>query len=487
MMRVATKTLLSFALFTVTNAAVALGQDVTTTLETASKEMGTANVTSIKYQGSGSSYNFGQAINVASPWRHLILKNYVADIDYGVPAMREEMDRTMLDGTPPFGGFLQVQFLSGNDSWNQTGEPPVASAAPAAITERKLQILLTPAGFLKGALANHATAKRQGANTIVAFVTPDGHKVEGAINAQYLVVKTETWIDDPVLGDMPIITTFSNYANFGSLKFPTRILQTEGGYPVLDLEIRDVKVIGAAAIDVPTNVRGARVPPVKVESTKIADGVWYLTGGTHHSVLAEFKEYVVMIEAPLNEERSNALISEAHRLAPGKPIQYVVNTHNHFDHLGGVRTFVAEGAIVIAPAPDVAYYQKVFRLPHTLKADKLSQSIKQPNIEGVQTKRVLTDGTQTVELYVIPIKGHSDAMIVAYLPRDKILVEADAYVPGPLNAPPSAKPDPYFLPYTVDLYERLQKLKLDVGPIAPLHGRITSMAEMLRTIGQSGN
>ena len=486
-MRIPFRALFTLALFTLPNGSMALGQDVTATLEPASRETGIASLTSVKYQGSGSSYNFGQAMNVASPWRHLILKNYVADIDYRVPAMREEMRRTLPDGTPPFGGFLQVQFISGSDTWNQTGDPPVASPAPAALTERKLQIWLTPAGFLKGAMASHATAKRQGANLVVTFVTPDGHKVEGTINAQNLVVKTETWIDNPVLGDMPIVTTFSSYTKFGSIEFPTRILQTEGGYAVLDLVISDVKPNGAAAIEVPANVRGVRMPPVKVESTKIADGVWYLTGGTHHSVLVEFKDYVVMIEAPLDEDRSNAVIGEAHRLAPSKPIKYVVNTHNHFDHLGGVRTFVAEGAIVIAPAPNVAYYRKLFLLPHALKPDKLSPSMKQATFEGVQSKRVLTDGTQAIELYVIPIKGHSDAMIIAYMPRNKLLVEADAYVPGPLNAPPSARPDPYFLPFTVDLYERLQELKLDVGPIAPLHGRMTSMTEMLRTIGKSGS
>jgi glyoxylase-like metal-dependent hydrolase (beta-lactamase superfamily II) len=244
-----------------------------------------------------------------------------------------------------------------------------------------------------------------------------------------------------------------------------------------------VKPNGAAAIDVSAIVRGVQSPPAVVKSEKIADGVWFLAGGTHHSVLAEFHDHVVVIEAPLDESRSNAVIAEVHRLAPGKPIQYVVNTHNHFDHLGGIRTFVAEGITIIAPAANVAYYHKVFLLPHTLNPDKLSQSGNQATIEGVQSKRVLTDGTQTVELYVVPLKGHSDAMIIAYLPKDKLLVEADAYVPGPLNAPPSVKPDPYFLPYTVDLYERLQKLKLDVGPIAPLHGRMTSWEEMKKTIG----
>src|SRR4029077_7960930 len=240
-MRLATKTFLSLAVCILANRAHAWGQDVTATLESASQAMGITNVTSLHYQGSGSSYNFGQAINVAAPWRHLILKNYVADIDYTLPAMREEMDRTLLDGTTPFGGFLQVQLVSGSDAWNQTGDRPVASPAPAALEERKLQIWLTPAGFLKGALANHATARRQGENTIVTFMTPDGHKVDGTINAQNLVVKTETWVNDSVLGDMAIDTAFSGYMNFGSMKFPTRILQKEGGYAVLDLTVSDVK------------------------------------------------------------------------------------------------------------------------------------------------------------------------------------------------------------------------------------------------------
>ena len=485
-MRILTR-LFAVAAFLLLCDSQALSQNATATLEAASSAMGTARLTSIEYKGSGSSYNFGQAINVASPWRHLILKNYVADIDYSAPAMREEMYRTLPDGTPPFGGFLQVQFISGSDAWNQAGTPPVSLPAPAAVVERKLQIWLTPAGFLKGAMASQATAKRQGANVIVTFMTAGGHKVEGTINTQNLVTKTETWIDNSVLGDMPIVTTFSNYAKFGGIKFPTKILQTEGGYPVLDLAVNDVKSNGAAEIDAPANARDVRVPPVKVESAQIAGGVWYLTGGTHHSVMVEFKDYVAVIEAPLDEARSNAVIGEARRLAPGKPVKYVVNTHNHFDHFGGVRTFVAEGAIVIAPAPNVAYYRKLFRMPHALMPDKLSQSTKQATIEGVQTKRVFTDGTQTVELYVIPIKGHSDAMIIAYMPENRLLVEADAYVPGPLNALPSAKPDPYFLPFTLDLYERLQELKLEVGPIAPLHGRMTSMAEMLRAIGKSGN
>ena len=137
-MRILSRALFTLALFTLWDFSVALAQDATATLDASVRAMGVENLMSIEYDGSGSSYNFGQAINVAAPWRHLILKNYVADIDYGVPAMREEMFRTLLDGSPPFGGFLQVQVTSGTDAWNLAGDPPAASPAPATVMERNL-------------------------------------------------------------------------------------------------------------------------------------------------------------------------------------------------------------------------------------------------------------------------------------------------------------------------------------------------------------
>jgi glyoxylase-like metal-dependent hydrolase (beta-lactamase superfamily II) len=465
-------------------ASSAWAQDVSAALAASVQAMGVSQVTSIEYRGVGSSYNFGQAINVQSPWRHLLLKNYVADIDYTVPAMREEMYRTMLDGSYPFGGFEQVQYVSGGDAWNLMNDPLAAVPAPATVGERQLLIRLTPIGFLKAATAQHATLRTQGEEKIVTFTDSDGHKIEGTINAQGLVVKTETWVDNPVLGDMPIITTFSNYAGFEGVQFPRKILQLEGGYPILDLTVTGAKPNSTAAFSVPESVRGVRVPPPTVTSEKIGEGVWFVSAG-YQSLVVEFNDYVVVIEASLDEAHAEALIGEAHRLVPNKPIRYVVNTHNHFDHLGGVRTFAAEGVTIIAPAPNVAYYRQVFQRPHSIHPDKLFLSHKQAKIEGVQAKRVLSDGAQTVELYVLPLKGHSDAMIYPYLPKYKLLVEADAYVPLPLTAPPSAKLDTYFVPYTLDLYNRFRQLHIDVGPIAPIHGRMTSWSEMTAKLGKT--
>ena len=456
-----------------------LAEDSSATLNAAAKAMGTSDLKSIEFKGSGSAYNFGQAVNASLPWPRFVLKTYVADIDYATPAMRQEMYRTQLDGTPPFGGFTQIQEVSGNTAWNMAGNPAAPVPAPANVGEWQLRIWLTPAGFIKAAMANHAMVKGK----TITFTTPDHHKVVGTLDAQNMLVKSETWIDNPVLGDMPIVTTYSNYKDFGGVKFPMTIAQSEGGHPFLDLNVSDVKPNGAAAIDVPASVQNAEIPAPHVVSEKIGDGVWFLTGGTHNSLVAEFNDHIVVIESPLDEARAGAVMAEAHRLVPNKPITYVVNSHNHFDHLGGIRRAAAEGATIITAESNKAYYEKVvFANPHTLNPDKLAESKKKVKVEGVEGKRVLTDGTHEIDLYVQPLTGHNDSMMLIYFPKDKILSEADAYTPPP--APATSAPA-QVNPFNVQIYDEIQQLKLNVDKIAPLHGRMSTLAELKLMIGKA--
>src|SRR5207247_580308 len=140
---------------------------------------------------------------------------------------------------------------------------------------------------------------------------------------------------------------------FEGVKFPAHIVQTEGGSPILDLTVAQVKPNQAVAVTEPANVRAAAqqppAPPAPAASQKLADGVWLLPT-SHNSLVVEFADHVVVIEGPLSEARSDYVIAETHRLVPNKPIRYLVNTHQHFDHSGGVRTFAAEGATIITAA-----------------------------------------------------------------------------------------------------------------------------------------
>jgi glyoxylase-like metal-dependent hydrolase (beta-lactamase superfamily II) len=149
-----------------------------------------------------------------------------------------------------------------------------------------------------------------------------------------------------------------------------------------------------------------------------------------------------VIEGPQTEARASAIIDEAKRLIPNKPIRYVVNTHNHVDHSGGLRAFVAEGSTIITHQINKPYFEKVFSVPHTLGPDKLTQSKKKPSFETMTEKKVLTDGNHVIELHHVLNSGHNDGLIMAYLPKEKILVEADSFNPPAQATAPPPNPAP---------------------------------------------
>jgi glyoxylase-like metal-dependent hydrolase (beta-lactamase superfamily II) len=219
---------------------------------------------------------------------------------------------------------------------------------------------------------------------------------------------------------------------------------------------------------------------VAVESVKLGDGAWWLGGGSHHSVVVEFKDYIVVVETPLTEERAEAVLAEARKLVPNKPIKYVVNTHHHFDHSGGLRAVVAEGIPIITYEQNKPFYEKWWKNPRTLEPDMLSKKPRKATFITVKDKYVITDGTQSLELYMTTNNDHNGDMLIGYLPKLKVLIEADLYTPGPANAPVP----PVAMTFANQLYDNVQRLKLDVAVVAPLHGRVGPYDDMLKMIGK---
>jgi glyoxylase-like metal-dependent hydrolase (beta-lactamase superfamily II) len=463
-------------------AGIAPAQDAKTVLQSATKAMG--DVRSIQFSGTGHLAAVGQAWNPTSPWPETIVKSYTRTVDYSSQSSREELVRNEGDppakgGAAPFGGDQkQVNLVSGQYAWNQPGNAP--QLAVAAAEERQLQIWLTPHGFLNGAMQNSATAKKGKGGTEVSFTAMTKFKVTGTIDTQGMVTKTETRIPNPVLGDMLVETDYSAYKDFNGVKFPTVIVQKQGGHPLLDLAVTDVKTDVPLQLSVPEAVKQAKLPPVAVQTQKLGDGLWWLGGGSHHSVVVEYPTYITVIESPLNDERALAVIAEAKKLVPNKPIKYLVNTHNHFDHLGGVRAFVPEGATIITSAMNKPYYEKIFNAPHTLAPDRLSQNPKKATYVTVKDKYVLADGGREIDIYHIENDNHNEGMLMVYVPKEKVLVEADDFTPPAPNGPP---PAPRAVNFTKNLNANIERLKLDVVTIAPLHGFVVPVAELKKLAG----
>jgi glyoxylase-like metal-dependent hydrolase (beta-lactamase superfamily II) len=195
----------------------------------------------------------------------------------------------------------------------------------------------------------------------------------------------------------------------------------------------------------------------------------------------EFNEYIAVVEAPLDEQRSMAVIAEAKKLAPNKPIRYLLTTHHHFDHSGGLRTYVAEGATIVTHQSNVPFFEKTVVAPATLMPDMQAKNPQKPMFQGVSDKYSITDGKQTIEVYATDGDTHTNEYTLVYLPGPRILVEADAFSPGPPDAAPPATPPPN----AVKLYEEIQRLKLNVATIAPVHGRgAVPLAELRKFIGR---
>jgi len=461
------------------------GQDAKTALAGVTKAMGDPKA--LQYTASGTLWQLGQSAYPGAPWPRFNIKSYTRTVNYDTVSMRDEVVRTQGENPPRGGGIQpitgeqrQILLVSGTQAWNQAGENAVP--APAAAADRLQQLWLTPHGVMKAAMAHKATVQAKTAGgkkmTAISFAVPGQLKVKALVNDKHLVEKVEAWSPNPVLGDMLTETTYADYKDFGGVRFPTKIMQRQGGFPTLELTVSEVKPNEPVDITVPDNVRQASV---QVKTDKVADGVWYLTGGSHQSVLVEMKDHLVVIEGPQDDARATAVIAEVKKTVPNKPIKYVVNSHHHFDHAGGLGAFVAEGATIITHDVNKGFFAQSFAAPRTIQPDKLAQSHKKAMIEGMKDKHVLSDETHTIELYRIQGNAHHDGLIMAYLPKEKLLVEADAYTPPPPTVPPPAQPSPF----SVNLYENIERLKLAVDQILPLHGRIVPLAELQKAIGKT--
>jgi glyoxylase-like metal-dependent hydrolase (beta-lactamase superfamily II) len=463
----------------------ASAQDAQTVIANASKAMGVDALKTVQYSATGFDFALGQAPNPSSPWPKFVNKSYTRAIDFEAPASK--VDRVRVQGeNPPRGGGQQP--IVGEQPQSQT--IIVGAETPWA---QQLEIWMLPQGFLRAAAKRNATVETKTIGgrkvNVVTFLGDNKAKVNGYINDQNLVERVETWIDNPFLGDMLFEAIYSDYKSAGGAQFPMHIVQKQGGYPTFDLRLTDVQANAAVTIQ-PAQGRGGPgggggAAAAAPESEKLGDGVYLIKGG-YASIAVDFKDHITIVEAGQSEARGLAVIAEAKKLIPNKPVTYVVNTHSHIDHSSGLRAVVAEGATILTYQFNKPYLEKTLSLPHTLNPDKAQQAGKKPIVEAVGEKRVLTDGTRTIELYHMQNFGHHDGMLLVYLPKEKVLLEADGYNPQAATATPPTPASPY----TVSLYDNIQRLKLDVQRVVPVHypadNRVVTLAELAKWAGKTG-
>jgi glyoxylase-like metal-dependent hydrolase (beta-lactamase superfamily II) len=435
-------------------------QDANATIANASKAMGADGVSSITYSGTASNGNFGQSKHIAGPLAATAITNYTRAIDLSQPASRATgttMPPAVPGAPPPQPGTFTQNITPANAAWTQ-----------------QLEIWVTPWGFLKGAAANNATVRTQRIGekpyTVVSWSpaqkSPSGqaYRLNGYVNDQNMVERVETWVEHPVLGDLHVDTLYSGYQDFGGVKVPTRIVQKRSGIETFDATITSATANPsniaqllqppppqAGRAGAPGAAPAAPAAPAAVQSEKLADGVYRITGG-YVSLAVELKDHIVVLEGGQNEARGLAVIAEAKRVIPNKPIRYVVNTHAHFDHASGLAPFAAEGITILTHANNEDFLERALGAPRTLVGDALAKAHRKPKVESVADKRLLKDDTRTIELHHVKDLEHSDGMLIAYLPKERILFTGD------FNVPAAGQP---VAPAIATLVQNVERLKLD--------------------------
>ena len=482
-------TLLTLLTVTVT------AQDAKTVISSASKAMGIEGLNSIHYYGVAQNGNLGQNNNSNQPWPMTAANDYVRAIDFSKPASRATWQTFAV---PVTGGAAALN-------------PGQQNITPENMTwAQQLEIWITPWGFLKGAAANSAAVKSETVGgkryQTVTFNSPikspggQPYKVVGYINNQNLVEKVQTWLENPIFGDMLVEAEYTHYRDAANgLKFPAQIVQKRGGWPTFTAYILGAHANpanlqqlmtappagargGGGAAGAPGAGQQAAAGPT---SEKLADGVFRINGA-YNAVAVEFADHILLFEpGPQNEMRAQAIIAEAKKVIPNKPIRYGIISHHHFDHTSGLPAVVAEGITIVTPAVNKAFLTNALSAPRTLAPDSMSKSGKKPVIEGFEgDKRVFQDATRTFEVYVIKGLPHADGLVVGYLPKEKILVYADMFN---LPVPPNSVPNPPVVG-TMVFSENIERLKLTPEKIMSVHSlnpdRLTTVAEINASLGK---
>lgn len=316
-------------------------------------------------------------------------------------------------------------------------------------------------------------------HSVISYATEDGGEVSFYFDDKTnLLSKYETIGTDPFFGDSVFETAYIGYRSENGHQIPTG--RTVKINDELNEELRYELAFNTALPDDTFKAPANFTTPAQAQPqpfNKLSDNVYTVSAGGYNVLVVGFKDYVFVMEAPGGDATSRQAIDQIKKLFPEKPIRYVAVTHHHDDHAGGIRTYIAEGATVIAAPGEKSFFEKVVKAKFTIDPDALTKNPQPLKIEPLAGgKRVLTDGTTTVEIYDIGAGPHAEEMLVAYLPNEKIIFQGDL-----LNRPGNGD-YPIANDTTAHFAKWLDEKKLTVEKILAVHGTVSTMEELRKAV-----
>ncbi len=327
------------------------------------------------------------------------------------------------------------------------------------------------------------------------------------------VLSAETTEDDVLWGDVVLRVDYSDWQRpaGGGMRFPGRVVMKLDDLPLYEAENSNFswgidgdeeKFALPDQEPLPADPEGGRVGelrsqwyqrylalgvtafveanPAVTEVRELEPGLVLLGGATHNSMALKTDIGIVVVEPTVNEDRSLALLASLNEMWPGEPITHIVVTHHHLDHIGGIRTFVAQGADVVVPEQSAAFVREVLDRPHSVFPDALHSNPHDAEILAVgEDGRIVTTGNEIIQLVQVD-SIHSGDMTLVHFPRQRSLFNADLHIPELL---PAGIPLPAsLLTRMMELRDRILELGLDVELLPDAHGGIGTFEELEEAI-----
>ena len=313
-------------------------------------------------------------------------------------------------------------------------------------------------------------------------------------------VRTLDW--DALEGDSTYDADYSDWRDVSGVKMAFQTHYTLNGMKVADLKLSSVMVnptLPPKTFEIPQAMLAAAAKPAPARATPyqwiirrqfsgfyydsdkkytddldelrlvdVAQNVSQTQGGTHNTLFIATNSYLIAVEAPNDDGQAIQSMDMAKKRYPGKPIRYLILTHHHVDHVGGMRTYAAEGATLIVAKGDGDYFRKVLARPETLNPDAPKKAFT-PKVIEVDGKWNVNDGGREVGAYMVA-NPHAADMMIVYVPDAKLGIVTDLYVPG---APPPANDE------VAALVKGVNKWGIKPERFAGGHGSVGSYADVV--------
>jgi glyoxylase-like metal-dependent hydrolase (beta-lactamase superfamily II) len=391
-----------------------------------------------------------------------------------------------------------VEVIDGSAGVLQEGEAKTAKQSrlhPGRLATRLREEKRSPVNLILGAAENKtlhrlADVDRDGVRCQAVAFKDGADEFHVYLDSKtHLPAQTDILEDDPLEGDSSYLLRYGDWRKVDKILLPFNLRYELNGKLLQEEQIKSIQnsvTFVAGPFNVPPAIRNEKTDatpiasqwilrrvagnvsyqdlgrPASIEWRHLADGVHKIGGSSHATIVVEMRDHLIAVEGPLYEARTAPVVKAIKERFPTKPIRYVIPTHHHLDHAGGIRAFMAEGAIVVSPFNAREFYARVAKAPHTRRPDTLEKSRTPVVIESFGGgPRVLTGGTRRVEVYPMPT-SHAEDLVVVYLPADKIAIEADHVSPrnGQVRAAPAVK----------EFIAGLDQLNLDVATVVGIHG-----------------